>query len=144
MDKEALKQILPHREPMLWVDEAYMDEDRVAHGKYHVRGDEWFLQGHFPGNPVVPGVIQCEIMAQTCCVLLAEEIKGNLTFITAMDGFRFKHQVVPGDTLEIESRITKYKAGFYFAEGKGYVDGKLCVSGKYTFALMKNPQNEES
>ena len=70
MNKEEIKKILPHREPMLLVDEVELI-DGVAHGKCHIRGDEYFLQGHFPGNPVVPGVIQCEMMAQSACVLLA-------------------------------------------------------------------------
>ena len=70
MNKEEIKKILPHREPMLLVDEVEL-VDGVAHGKCHIKGDEYFLQGHFPGNPVVPGVIQCEMMAQSACVLLA-------------------------------------------------------------------------
>ena len=85
MNREELKQILPHREPMLLIDEAELREDNLAVGKYTVKGDEWFLQGHFPGMPVVPGVIQCEMMGQTCCVLVSEMVKGKKTSFTGMD-----------------------------------------------------------
>ena len=102
MNKEEIKKILPHREPMLLVDEVELI-DGVAHGKCHIRGDEYFLQGHFPGNPVVPGVIQCEMMAQSACVLLASgAAEGCTPMFTSLDKVKFRGQVKPGDTLETE------------------------------------------
>lgn len=134
MNREELKKILPHREPMLLVDEAVV-ENGVAKGKYTVKGDEWFLQGHFPGNPVVPGVVLCEIMGQACSVLLADKCEGATPYFTGLNNVKFRGMVKPGDTLCIESIIVRNKGPFYFAEGKGYVNGKLCVSAEYSFAL---------
>ena len=119
---------------MLLVDEAVV-EDGVAKGKYTVKGDEWFLQGHFPGNPVVPGVVLCEIMGQACSVLLADRCQGMTPYFTGLNNVKFRGMVKPGDTLCIESVLVRNKGPFYFAEGKGYVNGKLCVSGEYSFAL---------
>lgn len=83
MDREEIKNILPHREPMLLVDEAYLNDDGTATGYYTVKGDEYFLCGHFPGNPVVPGVILCEIMAQSSCLLFKDKMTdGALPFYT--------------------------------------------------------------
>ncbi len=136
MNREEIKRILPHREPMLLVDQACTRNDDTAVGQYTVRGDEWFLQGHFPGNPVVPGVVLCEIMAQTTSVLLAEKAKGCTPYFTGLDHVKFREKVRPGDTLMIESRILKNKGPFYFAEGKGSVNGKICVSAEFSFALI--------
>lgn len=136
MNREEIKAILPHREPMLLVDEAYVENGK-AYGKYHVKGDEWFLQGHFPGNPVVPGVIQCEMMGQSCCVLLADKMAGCTPYFTGINKVKFKGKVVPGDTLCLECELIKAKDPFYFVEGKGFVNGKLCVSGELSFALIK-------
>ena len=135
MNREELKKILPHREPMLLVDEAELKEENLAVGSYTVKGDEWFLQGHFPQKPIVPGVIQCEIMGQISSVLLAEKVRGNLTLFTGLDKVRFKKQIVPGDTLTVECSVIRSRPPFYFIKGKGYVEGKLAITAELSFAI---------
>lgn len=137
MNREEIMTILPHRDGMLLIDSAAV-RDGAAYGEKKIIGDEWFLQGHFPGNPIVPGVILCEILAQSTCVLLQREAEeGVSTLFTGLDKVRFKKSVVPGDTFKTECRIIKSKAPFYWAEGKGYVNGAECVSAQYSFALIK-------
>ena len=128
--------ILPHRDSMLLIDEATL-ENGVAKGKYTVRGDEWFLDGHFPGNPVVPGVILCEILAQSACVLLEDGIEDGATpYFAGISSARFKSPVKPGDVIETECVITKSKPPFYFAMGSLYTGGKLCLRAEFSFAVM--------
>jgi 3-hydroxyacyl-[acyl-carrier-protein] dehydratase len=136
MNKEELKQLLPHREPMLLIDTAEAIDETKAVGTLKITGDEWFVQGHFPGNPVVPGVILCEIMAQTCCVLLGQQKQGATPYFTGLNKVKFKNPVKPGDVVQTECEIMKSKSSFYFAEGKVTVDGKLCASGEFSFALI--------
>lgn len=135
MQRDEIKRILPHREPMLLLDTAEKVED-TAIGQYTVRGDEFFLQGHFPENPIVPGVILCEILAQSACVLLEDAIsEGKLPVYTGLDKVRFRAPVRPGDTIETKCRITRVKKPFYFAEGSASVNGKVCVSAEFSFAV---------
>lgn len=137
MDREAIKNILPHREPMLLLDKVEKVED-MAIGEYQVRGDEWFLQGHFPNQPVMPGVIQCEILAQTTCVLMQDLLEKNqLPLYTGLDKVRFRSSVVPGDTLVTKCSLTRAKHPFYFAKGKGYVGERLCVEAEFSFAIVE-------
>ena len=137
MTKEEIKKILPHREPMLLVDEVELIDGK-AFGKCHIRGDEYFLQGHFPGNPIVPGVIQCEMLAQSACVLLADGASEGMTPVfTSLDKVKFRGMVKPGDTLETECELVRQRGMFYFAKGTGRVNGKVCVSAEFSFALVK-------
>ncbi|MCF0141800.1 MAG: beta-hydroxyacyl-ACP dehydratase [Parasporobacterium sp.] len=137
MNQEEIKKIMPHRDDMLLLDEAEKVGDE-GRGKYLVKGNEFFLNGHFPGNPVVPGVIQCEILAQSVCVLLQDKMEaGKTPMYTGLKNVRFKNPVRPGDLFETRVRITKSSGIFYFAEGEGYVGDTLCVKGEFSFAIVE-------
>ena len=137
MEREEIKTFLPHREPMLLVDDMTLEGD-TAVGHYHVRGDEFFLQGHFPGNPVVPGVILCEMLGQCSCILVRNELVGHTPFYSGFDGIRFKNPVRPGDTFTVRGRITNRRGMVFFIEAEGRVEDKLCVKGQLIITLVDN------
>lgn len=137
MNREELKRIMPHREPMLLLDEAERTEENKGRASYTVKGDEFFLQGHFPGNPVVPGVIQCEMMAQACAVLLGGEVKGT-PYYTGIKEAKFRQMVKPGDVLEIETEIVRSRKPFYFAKAKVKVGGKVHSEAELSFAVVED------
>lgn len=128
--------ILPHRDNMLLLDEVE-ETDGEAAGRYTVRGDEFFLKGHFPGNPTVPGVILCEILAQSACILLRDKItEKTLPMYTGMNNVKFRSPVHPGDTVSVRCHIDRAKHPFYFAKGIVSVGERLCASADFSFALM--------
>lgn len=137
MDREEIMKILPHRDDMLLLDDAeYVNGEAVGH--YTVRGDEFFLKGHFPDNPIVPGVILCEILAQSACVLMKDNItEEKLPVYTGLNNVKFRSPVKPGDKIETRCKIKRAKHPFYFAEGTVVVDGKLCVSAEFSFAITE-------
>ena len=137
MVREEIMKFLPHREPMLLVDQMSVDENNVAHARYTVTGEEFFLKGHFPDYPVVPGVILCEIMGQCCSLLVKEHLVGRTPFYAGMDKVRFKRQVRPGDTIEVKGQITKQKSMVFFVQAEARVDGELCAQGLLSFALIQ-------
>lgn len=136
MNREDIMKILPHRDDMLLLDEVTKIDDEAI-GRYKVRGDEFFLRGHFPGNPIVPGVIQCEILAQSVCVLMEDALEaGQLPVYTGLDKVRFRNSIRPGDTIKTRCKIKRKKHPFYFAEGVISVDGKVCASAEFSFAVV--------
>ena len=140
MNKSKLMEILPHRPPMLLLDEVELKDDGTCVSRCTVQGDEFFLQGHFPGNPVVPGVILCEMMAQSACLVVGDKgTAGKLPLLTGLDKIRFRHKVVPGDTVVFEVRLTRSREPFYFVEGTGCVGEDVCIKGEISFALVDLP-----
>jgi 3-hydroxyacyl-[acyl-carrier-protein] dehydratase len=137
MNRDELKQYLPHRDPMLLVDEVEVDAEGVCHGRYRVREDEFFCQGHFPENPIMPGVVQCEIMAQCCALLVKDELATHLPLYSGMNNVKFKNMVRPGDVCEITAKMVARRGPLVYCEASLSVGEKLCCRGELAFALMK-------
>ena len=138
LNTQQIMDILPHRSPFLLIDTVEELQPGVkCVAKKNVTMNEPHFMGHFPGNPVVPGVILCEILAQSACVLLAAgAAEGATPFFTSLDKVRFKNPVKPGDVFETTCTLVKAKGPFYFCTGKGTVNGKLCVTADFSFALV--------
>lgn len=124
---------------MLLVDQMSVDENNVAHARYTVTGEEFFLKGHFPDYPVVPGVILCEIMGQCCSLLVKEQLVGRTPLYAGLDKVRFKRQVRPGDTIEVSGYITKQKSLVFFVHAEARVAGEICAQGTLSFVLIQRP-----
>lgn len=131
-------EIIPHRQPFLLIDTIEeLEEGKRAVGKKCVSYNEPFFAGHFPQEPVMPGVLIVEAMAQVGAVALLskEEFKGKTAYFGGINSAKFKQKVVPGDVLTLELEITKQKGPIGIGTGKAYVDGKLVTQAELTFAI---------
>ena len=135
MDREQLMQILPHRDPMLLVDKSERTENGVL-SEYTIPDDPYYTHGHFPGNPIVPGVILCEIMAQGSVLLFEEQLKGKMALYAGMDKVRFKHSVHPSDKVTVRCQLANCRGAFISVKAEATVNGMLCSSGILSFMLV--------
>lgn len=138
-DVMQIQEILPHRYPFLLVDRIVeLEVGKRAVGLKNVTINEPFFQGHFPSYPVMPGVLIVEALAQVgaVAVLSIEENKGKIGLLAGVDGFRFKEQVKPGDTLELEVELTRLRGSIGKGHGIARVAGKVVAEGELMFALQ--------
>lgn len=139
LNKKEIEEIIPQRDSFLMIDEVeeYIPGESAIAYKY-VNENEWYFKGHFPGNPIMPGVLITEALAQTgaVAILSIEENKGKNALFGGIDKLRFKKMVVPGDKLKLEVKIIKRKGPIGIGEAVATVDGKIVAKGELTFALV--------
>ena len=146
-DKEKIKKILPHREPFLFIDEVTeVEEGKRIVAKKYIDPKEDFFRGHFPGNPVMPGVLQVEAMAQAGGILVLKTVpdpENYLTYFMKIDGVKFKQKVLPGDTVIFKlDLISPIRRGICHMKGFAYVGNKIVMEAEMMAQIVKVKTNE--
>ena len=141
LDRDGIKALIPHRDPFLLIDRITELEPGVrAVGEHDFDGTEWYQPGHFPGNPIVPGVILVESMAQVATVMAMAmpEYRDGLGLFAGIEEMRFKRMVKPGDTGRFEAVIDKMRRGFARVNVKTYVGDELAAEGVILAVFQKS------
>ena len=139
LDIVAIQKTIPHRYPFLMIDKVVIVEEvKRAIGYKCVSGNENFFQGHFPGQPIMPGVLIIEAMAQTSCVLFLSrpDLKDKLAYFMAIDAVKFRRPVVPGDMLELRVEVLRARDRGGKIRGEAYVNGNLTTEAEFMFVIV--------
>lgn len=138
MTQAAIQAAIPHRPPFLLIDEIIEQSEKRIVCRKTFRAEEFWYPGHYPGQPITPGVILCEAAMQTGAVLLASVIAedGGVPVVTRLSDARFKRIVVPGETIEIEATLDDQVSKAFFLSAKVAVEGQLAVRLKFTCAML--------
>lgn len=141
---EEIKKLIPHRYPFLLVDRVLeLEEERILSLK-NVTANEEFFNGHFPGKPLMPGVLQVEAMAQSACIMLMkkhiEDIDKKLVVFTGIKDAKFRRSVIPGDQLKMEVKLVNQRRNFVTMEGTATVDGEVACELKASAAIVSNEE----
>jgi 3-hydroxyacyl-[acyl-carrier-protein] dehydratase len=139
LGRAEIEEIIPHRDPFLFLDEVLeLEPGRRVVARKRVRGDEWFFPGHFPGRPIMPGVIIVEALAQAGAVALLseEENRGKLALFAGIDGVRFKRIVSPGDDLTLTCEVERVRGPIGRGKATAVVGDEVAARGTLTFAAQ--------
>lgn len=140
LDKEQIKQVIPHREPFLLIDEVIaLEPGKKCIARAYMTEDKFWFQGHFPDYPVTPGVLIIEMLAQTgaVCAGSLPENKGKIALFAKIDDAKFRRQVLPGETITLEVNLIKFKHGVGVGKALASVEGEKAVTATLTFAFQK-------
>lgn len=143
LETQEIQEIIPHRYPFLLVDRILeLEAGKRAVGIKNLSINEWFFQGHFPGHPIMPGVLIMEALAQVgaAAILKMPEYEGYLGLFAGLDNVKFRRSVIPGDQLRLEAELIKLRKTFGIANGKAYVGDVLVAEGTLKFFLEKRNQ----
>ena len=138
MNINQIMDAIPHRFPFLLIDRVdVIEEGKYAIGRKCVTMNEHFFQGHFPGHPIMPGVLIIEALAQTACALMFSkaDMKGKLAFFMGIDAVKFRRPVVPGDVVELHVEMLRMGSRAGRAKGTGRVNGEVASEGEFSFAI---------
>jgi 3-hydroxyacyl-[acyl-carrier-protein] dehydratase len=148
MNIQEIENLLPHRYPFLMIDRVEEIEAGIrANGYKNITMNEPYFIGHFPRIPIMPGVLQVEAAAQLSCMVmlqLPEYRRGYIGMFTGMDNIKFRRKVIPGDRLDIEVELKKFKYPFGKFDFKATVAGEPTVSGEISFAMAKKEDMEKA
>jgi 3-hydroxyacyl-[acyl-carrier-protein] dehydratase len=134
----SVEACIPHRAPFLFVDEIVSVMDDAIEARRALRADEPYFAGHYPGNPIMPGVLLCEAVVQAGTILMSQKLKespGKLPLLTRVQGARFKKMVRPGDTLLLKARISERLGSAWFLSGSASVNNQVAVTLEFAFTL---------
>ena len=140
LNKEQIKEIIPHRDPFLLIDEVIaLEPGKKCIARTYIREDAFWFAGHFPDYPVTPGVLMIEMLAQTgaVCAGSVPENRGRIAFFAKIDKAKFRRQVLPGEVLTLEVEMIRLRGTVGVGKAVASVDGEVAVSAELTFAFQK-------